>query len=169
MRRDVARPRVALLASAMLSAVLLILMTTAPSLAQSVTLRSSDGSATVTGPLIRFDGNTYTIKAGDRDLSVPVAAFSCVSGPCPAPNAFGIHGSNTIGAELMPRLIEAYAESRSERVRISNGESPDVSESRCWEMTATIGPPSTCRRAAPALRLQAFSAARPWSGWRRGR
>jgi phosphate transport system substrate-binding protein len=128
MRRDVAHRCIALLAGAMLSAVLLTLMMAVPSLAQPVTLRSSDGSATVTGPLIRFDGNTYAIKAGDRDLSVPVAAFSCVSGPCPAPNGFGIHGSNTIGAELMPRLIEAYAESRSERVRISNGESPDVSE-----------------------------------------
>jgi ABC-type phosphate transport system substrate-binding protein len=115
---------------AALSAALMALMMTGPSQAQSVTLRSSDGSATITGPLIRFDGNTYTIKAGDRDLSLPAAGFSCVSGACPAPKAFGIHGSNTIGAELMPRLIEAYAQSRGDRVRISNGESPDVSEIR---------------------------------------
>src|SRR4029077_12881807 len=32
--------------------------------AQSVTLRSLDGSATVSGLLLRFDGNAYTIKTG---------------------------------------------------------------------------------------------------------
>jgi phosphate transport system substrate-binding protein len=115
---------------AALSAAVLALMMTEPAQAQSVTLRSSDGSATISAPLVRFDGNTYTVKAGDRDLNLPAAGFSCVSGACPVPNAFGIHGSNTIGAELMPRLIEAYAQSRGERVRISNGESPDVSEIR---------------------------------------
>jgi phosphate transport system substrate-binding protein len=115
---------------AALFAALPALMMTSPSRAQSVTLRSLDGSATITGPLIRFDSNSYTVKAGDRDLSLPAAGFSCVSGACPAANTFGIHGSNTIGAELMPRLIEAYAQSRGERVRIANGESPDVSEIR---------------------------------------
>jgi phosphate transport system substrate-binding protein len=130
MRGDVAGKRTPQHAGAALSAALMALSMASPSHAQSVTLRSSDGSATVSGPLIRFDGNTYTIKAGDRDLSLPALAFSCVSGSCPAPNAFGIHGSNTIGAELMPRLIEAYAQSRGERVRISNGDSPDVSEIR---------------------------------------
>jgi phosphate transport system substrate-binding protein len=124
MSRDLALRRVAL------SAVLLALLLIGPAHAQSVTLRSSDGTATVTGPLIRFDGSTWTIKAGDRDLSLPAAGFSCVSGACPFPNAFGIHGSNTIGAELMPRLIEAYAQSQGDRVRISNGESEDVSEVR---------------------------------------
>jgi phosphate transport system substrate-binding protein len=94
-----------------------------------VTLRSSDGSVTVSGPLIRFDGNAYTIKSGaNAQLSLPVSDFSCVSESCPGPNAFGIHGSNTIGAELMPRLIEAYAQSRGERVRISNSASPEVAE-----------------------------------------
>src|SRR5262249_29297729 len=47
---------------------------------------------------------------------------------CPGPNAFGIHGSNTIGAELMPRLIEGYAQSRGEHVRISSGASSEVAE-----------------------------------------
>ncbi len=115
---------------AALSVALLVLMMTGPAHAPSITLHSSDGSATITGPLVGFDGNTYTVKAGERDLSLPAAGFSCVSEACPASNAFGIHGSNTIGAELMPRLIEAYAQSRGERVRISNGESPDVSEIR---------------------------------------
>src|SRR5262245_23691343 len=82
-----------------------------PAHAQSVTLRSADGSVTVTGPLLRFDGATYTIRSSaGGELNLPAAGFSCISEACPGPNNFGIHGSNTIGAELMPRLIEGYAE-----------------------------------------------------------
>jgi phosphate transport system substrate-binding protein len=63
-------------------------------------------------------------------LALPAIGFSCISESCPSPNAFGIHGSNTIGAQLMPRLVEAYAQSRGERIRISNGADADVSELR---------------------------------------
>jgi phosphate transport system substrate-binding protein len=109
----------------------MVLIMTGLAHAQSVTLRSTDGSATIIAPLVQFDGNTYTIKTGDHaELKLPAAAYLCISEACPAPNAFGVHGSNTIGAELMPRLIEAYAQSRGERVRISSGESADVSEIR---------------------------------------
>jgi phosphate transport system substrate-binding protein len=84
---------------------------------------------TISAPLLRFDGNTYTVKNGALgELNFPVADFSCISESCPSANAFGIHGSNTIGAELMPRLIEAYAQSHGDRARISNGASPDVAE-----------------------------------------
>ena len=121
--------RPALSVSASLSAALLALITNNPLHAQSVTLRSSDGSVTVSGPLIRVDGNAYIIKSGaDGQLSLPVSEFSCISESCPNPNAFGIHGSNTIGAELMPRLIEAYAQSGGDRVKVTNGASPEVAE-----------------------------------------
>ena len=97
--------------------------------AQSVTLRSSDGSVTISGPLLNFDGTTYTIKRGSSgELSLPVSEFSCVSGPCPDPTGFGIHGSNTIGAELMPRLIEGYAKSLGAHGRIANSEDAEVAE-----------------------------------------
>jgi phosphate transport system substrate-binding protein len=97
--------------------------------AQSATLRSLDGSATVSGLLLRFDGNAYTIKTGAHgELNLSVSDFSCISESCPGPHAFGIHGSNTIGAELMPRLIEGYAQSRGERIRITNGAAAEVSE-----------------------------------------
>jgi phosphate transport system substrate-binding protein len=131
MRRDPACRRATRGAGAALSAALMIVATAGLSPAQTVTLRSSDGSTTVTGPLIRFDRGTYAIKSGPHDeLVLPASGFSCASGACPASNALGIHGSNTIGAELMPRLIEAYAQSRNERARISNGDAPDVFEIR---------------------------------------
>jgi phosphate transport system substrate-binding protein len=108
---------------------LVALINSSPAQAQSVTLRSLDGSVTVSAPLLRFDGNAYTIKTGAHsELNLPVSDFSCISESCPSPHTFGIHGSSTIGAELMPRLIEAYAQSRGERVRIANGAAPEVSE-----------------------------------------
>jgi phosphate transport system substrate-binding protein len=127
MNSDSRSGRVALLVAAF--AVLVVLTISDPSRAQSVTLRSSDGSVTISGPLIRFDGKAYTIRRGaNGELSLPVSEFSCISESCPDPNAFGIHGSNTIGAELMPRLIEGYAKSLGARVRISNGAAPDVAD-----------------------------------------
>jgi phosphate transport system substrate-binding protein len=109
---------------------LIVLMTAGLAQAQPVMLRSSDGAVTVTGPLIRFDGNTYTIKGARGEMSLAASDFSCISASCPPPNGVGIHGSNTVGAELMPRLIEAYAQSRDERARISNGASADEAEIR---------------------------------------
>jgi phosphate transport system substrate-binding protein len=108
---------------------LVALIMSNPAQAQSVTLRSADGSVTITGPLLSFDGSAYKIKIGAHDeLTLVVSDFSCISESCPSPHTFGIHGSNTIGAELMPRLIEAYAQSRGEHVRISSGAAPEVSE-----------------------------------------
>jgi len=130
MQTDFGLLQTALLVATSLAATLIVpMMASNPSHAQSVTLRSSDGSVTVSGPLIRFDGNAYTIKSGaNGQLSFQVSDFSCISESCPGPNAFGIHGSNTIGAELMPRLIEAYAQSRGERAKISSGTSAEVAE-----------------------------------------
>src|SRR5215468_3076080 len=107
MRSDLGFRRAALSAGASLSGAVIALIISNPLFAQLVTLRSSDGSVTVSGPLIRLDGDAYTLKSGPRsELSLPASDFSCISESCPSPNAFGIHGSNTIGAELMPRLIE---------------------------------------------------------------
>jgi phosphate transport system substrate-binding protein len=127
MKSNVGSGRFVLLVAAFIA--LVVLAISNPSLAQTVTLRSSDGSVNITGPLIRFDGKTYTIRRGaNGELNLSVSEFSCISDSCPDPNAFGIHGSNTIGAELMPRLIEGYAKSLGGRVKISNGAAPEVAE-----------------------------------------
>jgi phosphate transport system substrate-binding protein len=119
--------RAAILGGGYLSAVLVALTITSPSRGQSVTLRSSDGNVTIAGPLLRFDGKAYTIRTGaNGELSLSASDFSCVSSSCPDPKAFGIHGSNTIGSELMPRLIEAYAKSLGGGTKIANGAATDV-------------------------------------------
>ena len=99
-------------------------------LAQRVTLRSNDGALTVTGTLKSFDGRTYGIQtdaAGEMRLSA--ATFACQSAACPKePVVFGIHGSNTIGAQLMPAIVEAYAQSVGERAIIQAGRVPEEIE-----------------------------------------
>jgi phosphate transport system substrate-binding protein len=118
-------------ATLLVGASVVTLITSEPAQAQTVTLRSSDGSVTISAPLLSFDGNAYKIKIGvHNELTLAISEFSCISEPCPGLRAFGIHGSNTIGAALMPRLVEAYAQSRGEHAIISNGASPDESEIR---------------------------------------
>jgi phosphate transport system substrate-binding protein len=118
-------------ATLLIGASLVALIISKPAQAQPVTLRSSDETVTISAPLLSFDGSAYKVKIGAHaELTLPVSDFSCISESCPDPHAFGIHGSNTIGAALMPRLVEAYAQSRGERVIISNGASPEVSEIR---------------------------------------
>src|SRR5262245_59378045 len=99
-------------------------------MAQRVTLRSNDGALTLTGTLKSFEGRTYAIEtdaAGEMRLSA--ATFSCQSAACPKePVVFGIHGSNTIGAQLMPAIVEAYAQSVGERARIQSGRVPEEIE-----------------------------------------
>jgi len=101
-----------------------VLAAAGPGRAQQVTLRTSDGSVTVTGPLARFQDGTFAIRGVHGELSLPAANFTCVSPACPGSTGFGIHGSNTIGAELMPRLIEAYARWHGVRISVANG-APD--------------------------------------------
>ncbi|MFX8653015.1 hypothetical protein ABTM19_20030, partial [Acinetobacter baumannii] len=72
------------------------------------------------------DGNFFLFLPNSKEpLVYSVSAVIGINVPCsgrdpagatPAPgvaddpNAFGIHGSNTIGERLMPMLIEAYSE-----------------------------------------------------------
>lgn len=112
-------------AAPLLAAVLAVLASAGACRAQQVTLRSNDGTVTVTGPLVHFDRNTYTIRTMRTELNLPAAGFKCGSPSCPGSIDFGIHGSNTVGAELMPRLIEAYAGSRGGRIKAANGAEAD--------------------------------------------
>lgn len=54
----------------------------------------------------------------------------------PAATTVGVYGSNTIGAELMPRLIEEYAFSRGESATRESGE---VAEETLWTVRGADG------------------------------
>ena len=92
--------------------------------AEEVTLSMIGTGEILRGELVGFDADSYTVTSAQfGTLRLARSKFNCIRGACPAatsppkiaalnvgPN-FGIHGSNTIGAQLMPALLEAYAES----------------------------------------------------------
>lgn len=80
--------------------------------AQTVTLSSFDGSITLRGDLVEFDGQSYRIATALGEISVDAFQVTCEGEACPSrvlSSEFVIAGSDTIGAELMPSLVEAYA------------------------------------------------------------
>ncbi len=96
--------------------------------AAEVTLRAKNGDFQIKGELISYENNKYTIMSSSLgSMSLDASRFDCVSGSCPndtvamrvEPTAaaapagsasVSISGSNTIGNQLMPNLIEAYAD-----------------------------------------------------------
>lgn len=81
--------------------------------AQDITLTSRDGSITLTGPLLGFDGDFYRIDSIYGEVSVDALGVSCAGTACPDPDSFiariSVSGSATIGDVLMPALIESFA------------------------------------------------------------
>ncbi|MFK7942638.1 MAG: phosphate ABC transporter substrate-binding/OmpA family protein, partial [Paracoccaceae bacterium] len=81
----------------------------------SVTLVSFDGFTQLRGELLDFDGGTYTIETVLGVIQVDGTKVNCEGAACPKDvlfgAEFGVYGSNTIGAELMPALLEGYADS----------------------------------------------------------
>ena len=85
--------------------------------AQDITLTSQATGFVLEGTLIEFDGANYLINSSIGRLTVPGGDMICEGSGCPNAGggalgfetAFGVVGSNAIGASLMPSLIEAYS------------------------------------------------------------
>ncbi len=105
--------------------------------ADEVTLQMTGSQVVFTGELLGFDENSYTVALENLGtLRLARNKFDCVGGACPgaapaqvaalsAGPDFGIHGSNTIGARLMPALIEGYAETIGAKVVKRVGDNPE--------------------------------------------
>ena len=82
---------------------------------KAVTLKSFDGFTQLRGNLVDFDGATYTIETVLGVIDVDALQVTCEGAACPEDilfdAKFGIYGANTIGEQLMPALIEGYADS----------------------------------------------------------
>lgn len=80
----------------------------------TVTLKSFDGFTQLRGEIIEFDGKTFSIKTGLGVIQVNALQVECEGEACPQNlmfgAEFGIYGSNTVGAALMPALIQGYAD-----------------------------------------------------------
>ncbi len=95
--------------------------------ADEVTLRAKNGDFQIKGELVSYENNKYTIMSSSLgSMSLDASRFDCIGGSCPndtvamrvepaagatpaSPASVSISGSNTIGNQLMPNLIEAYA------------------------------------------------------------
>jgi len=79
-----------------------------------VTLKSFDGFTQIRGELLDFDGEVFTIRTRLGTLEIDALQVNCEGDACPEGllfgAEFGIHGSNTIGDQLMPSLISGYSD-----------------------------------------------------------
>lgn len=95
-----------------LTAALTCFLLSGPAFAQDVVLSANDGSVDVQGELISFDDGFYTIRTPIGEMRMSAARVSCVGVACPVLETeeadFMIAGSDTVGDELLPLLLEGY-------------------------------------------------------------
>lgn len=81
--------------------------------AQDVTLSSRDAKVEISGTLLGFDGEFYRVDTEYGELTVDGSGVTCTGPGCPNLQDFvaevQMSGSATMGAVLMPALIDAYA------------------------------------------------------------
>lgn len=81
--------------------------------AQDVSLTSADGTLTVEGALLGFDGEYYQIRSAYGDLTLDGSGVSCSGPGCPGLEAFVAQarfaGASSIGEKLLPHLLEGFA------------------------------------------------------------
>ncbi len=98
--------------------------------AQTVVLKANDGSVDVSGELISFEDGFYTIRTQLGQMRMSAARVSCEGSACPqidtASADFRIAGSDTVGDELMPLLLEGFAASLDAETSIQTSNDPTV-------------------------------------------
>ncbi|WP_296424708.1 phosphate ABC transporter substrate-binding/OmpA family protein [Yoonia sp.] len=85
----------------------------APSFAEEVTLRSLDGSNTLKGDFVSYDGATYTIRTLVGEFQVDGFQVTCSGAACPtidvASEAFTIAGSSKLVGRVFSDLIFEFS------------------------------------------------------------
>lgn len=111
--------------------------------AAEVTLKMKGGDFSVTGELQAFDNSKYTIQSKSFGvMSLDANRFDCEGAGCPragvpfgaatvvkptlsgAAGTIQLVGSNTIGNQLMPALVQAFAQSQTLKASKVAGENP---------------------------------------------
>lgn len=84
--------------------------------AQDVRLTSRDGDLTLDGTMLGFDGEFYRIDSIYGTLTLDASGVNCAGPGCPDLDAFvaevTVSGAESMGAVLMPALVEAFAAER---------------------------------------------------------
>ncbi|MGO9546047.1 MAG: substrate-binding domain-containing protein [Rhodomicrobium sp.] len=101
--------------------------------AGEVTLTLRGGGFTVIGEIVASDANSFVIKSQKFGvMALESSKFECSGAACPKRAALttssklGIHGSNTIGAQLMPNTIERFAEQEGYLLEKITGSDPEA-------------------------------------------
>lgn len=110
--------------------------------AGEVTLRTKGGDFSIVGEIRGFDGAKYTIQSKSLGaMTLDAARFDCVGADCPkgplaasepaaqfvasgGPARISVSGSNTIGNQLMPALVTAFATSNKLNLTKVVGDNP---------------------------------------------
>lgn len=94
-------------------AALFLFCTTLSATAQDITLTSRDSKVELSGTLLGFDGEFYRVQTEYGELTVDGSGVLCSGPACPNLQDFvaelQISGAPTLGAVVMPALIEAFA------------------------------------------------------------
>lgn len=105
----------------LVAAALCALMSTAASGAP-IMLKAKDGSASLEGELVDFDGQVYKIKSSLGVATIPAADVDCIGDGCPqlADNlSIGIFASDNSASRALPQLLQAYGQSFGGTVQVS--------------------------------------------------
>ena len=94
-------------------AALFLFSTLGSAFAQDVTLASPDGQVEMSGTLLGFDGEFYRLDTVYGEMTVDGSGVLCEGPACPNLQDFvaeiALSGSATMGAVLLPALIEGFA------------------------------------------------------------
>ncbi|MEQ6249469.1 phosphate ABC transporter substrate-binding/OmpA family protein [Sulfitobacter sp. HNIBRBA3233] len=85
-----------------------------PAMAQDVTLTSRDSEVEINGTLLGFDGEFYRVETEYGELTLDGSGVNCAGPGCPNLQNYvaelQISGAATMGAVVMPALLEAFAQ-----------------------------------------------------------
>lgn len=107
-------------------AALFLFCTTLAVMAQDITLTSRDSKVELSGTLLGFDGEFYRVQTEFGELTVDGSGVLCSGPGCPNLQDFvaelQISGAPTLGAIVMPALIETFAQKNNYTTEREEGE-----------------------------------------------
>ena len=109
-------------------AALFLFGTTLSVTAQDITLTSRDSKVALSGTLLGFDGEFYRLQTEYGELTVDGSGVLCEGPGCPNLQDFvaelSISGAPTLGAVVMPALIETFAQKHDYTTEREEGDDP---------------------------------------------
>lgn len=111
-------------------AALFLFGTALSAIAQDITLTSRDSKVELSGTLLGFDGEFYRIETEYGELTIDGSGVLCEGPACPNLQDYvaelQISGAPTLGAVVMPALIEAFAQKNGYTTAREEGAEPGV-------------------------------------------